>query len=99
MMEIMLLTVITVLAGAIVIGLIGYAIGMHKKEQLITELLLKQSQTQKQMADIAEINRELMKQLNEKQDNVSRETTYNKSYGIPEVMDWYDRQYPTGEDK
>ena len=52
---------------------------------------------QKAEVELREKNRELMKQLNEKQ-NVSRETSYNKSYGMPDVVDWINQQYPPSQE-
>ena len=71
---------------------------LEKLRSDVEALLNEQKERQEQTADLAAKNRELMKQLNEKQ-NVSRETSYNKSYGLPEVVDWVNQNYPTGGDK
>lgn len=34
----------------------------------------------------------------EKEKNVPRETSYNPSYGIPEVVDWINQNYKDGEE-
>ena len=85
---------------AIVLLFVAYTL-QEKIDRLYKEIAKinqDHKERQAQTEDIMAKNRELMKELNAKQ-NVSRETSYNKSYGLPEVVDWVNQQYPTGGDK
>ena len=96
------LQVATIFSLGVALFLLFVAFSLQAKlERLrsnIEALTRDQKERQEQTADLAAKNRELMKQLNEKQ-NVSRETSYNKSHGLPEVVDWINQNYPTGGDK
>ena len=98
-MEQITLTILVVLMLAGVSFIIGFAVGTDKQTAKLAELRIEVISKQQHMAELADKNRELMKQLNAKQQNVSRETSYNKSYGLPEVVDWVNQNYPTGGDK
>ena len=97
-MEEAILTILASLALAGVTFIIGFAVGTDKQTDKIAELNMNNVLKKQHIDELVEKNRSLMKQLNAKED-VSRETSYNKSYGLPEVMDWYDQNYPTGGDK
>ena len=98
-MEGIMLYVLLTLALTGVAYVIGYTVAMTSQQNIINRMTSERIQLQEHASELAAKNRELMKQLNAKQENVSRETSYNKSYGLPEVMDWYNQNYPTGGDK
>ena len=105
-MEEILLTIVASLALAGVCGVIGYFMGMdkHVKDNSIlrvenAEYRMELDERNRRIDELLDMHKDLMKQLNAKQENVSRETSYNKSYGLPEVVDWVNQNYPTGGDK
>ena len=97
-MEEAILTILASLALAGVTFIIGFAVGTDKQTDKLAELNMDNVLKKQHIDELVEKNRTLMKQLNEKE-NVSRETSYNKSYGLPEVVDWTNQQFPTGGDK
>ena len=102
--EVLLIIMILALAG--ICGMIGYFVGLDKHVKENSSLRMRNAEQRmeldernRRIEELIDSNREYMKQLNEKQQNVSRETSYNKSYGMPEVVDWINQQYPpTRED-
>ena len=105
-MEEAILTILASIALAGVCGVIGYFMGMdkHVKDNSIlrvenAEYRMELDERDRRINELLDMNKGLMKQLNAKQENVSRETSYNKSYGLPEVTDWINKNYPSGGDK
>ena len=99
-MEGIMLYVLLTLALTGVAYVIGYTVAMTSQQNIINRMISERIQLQEHASELAAKNRDFMKELNRKQkENVSRETSYNKSYGLPEVVDWTNQQFPTGGDK
>ena len=104
-MEEAIITGLAALALAGMTFMIGYAIATGRQVEKNNELRVTNAEYRmeleersRRIEELLEKNREFMKQLNAKQENVSRETSYNKSYGIPEVVDWINSQYPPSQE-